>query len=289
MAGVRPIQRSRELLRFVRLHLPASKSLVCRHEALPRCGVEDRVVVSLTTIPDRIGRIRPTLLSLLDQTRRPDRIVLNLPKTSHREGRDYVIPPFVEALSACIDIHRCDRDWGPATKLLPTLEIEREPNTRIVVVDDDQVYPRNMIEELVAWSERLPEAAPCSRGHGIPPGNVHEDRDTHYGTDVGRPIPVEIMQGSAGFLVRRRFCSDEIFDYGEAPPESFFVDDIWFAGHLAGRKVERFVVPFSNCYSRIASWSARRSLSLSHAENRGNRNTETLYHHFADRWTVLDR
>ena len=40
-----------------------------------------RVVVSLSTLPDRIPNLQPTIESVINQTRSPDEIVLALPDT----------------------------------------------------------------------------------------------------------------------------------------------------------------------------------------------------------------
>ncbi len=283
----RPLTWLREMLRFPALHWRDPAHYRARYAATPRVDTASRVVVSLTTIPDRIAHIGPTLLSLLDQTRRPDSIVLNLPSHARREDRRYAIPSFLEALDVVERID-CGEDRGPATKLLPTLEREADPDTRIIVVDDDQVYPRNLVETLVGWSERLPDAAVCSRGFRIPAGFDIENRDTLYGTHLREPARIEIMQGSAGFLVRPRFFDARVFDYADAPPEAFFVDDVWFAGRLARSGVDRYVVPFDGCYSRIATWSARRSLSLWTRENADGSNDAILYRYFSDAWKAVD-
>jgi hypothetical protein len=283
----RPLTWLREMLRFLALHGLGTERYRERHRATPRVESPDRVVVSLTTIPDRIRHIGPTLHSLLDQTRRPDAIVLNLPSHARREDRTYVIPPFLDALDAVERID-CGEDRGPGTKLLPTLERERDPDTRIIVVDDDQVYPRNLVENLVEWSQRLPDAAICSRGFRIPAEYDIENRDTIYGTHIRDSERIEIMQGSAGFLVRPRFFDASVFDYSDAPAEAFFVDDVWFAGQLARAGVDRYVAPFDNCYSRIATWTARRSLSLWTRENADGSNDAILYRYFRDAWKAVD-
>jgi hypothetical protein len=283
----RPLRWASELWRFVALHALPSQTFIRRFEAAPRCDTPDRVVVSLTTIPDRIAKIRPTINSLLDQSRRPDAICLNLPSHARRERREYTIPEFLKQIPQVERID-CGEDRGPGTKLLPTLEREKDPNTRIIVMDDDQIYPRNLVETLVGASDEMPDAAVGSRGFAIPAGYDIERRNTLYGTHLARPEPVEIMQGSAGFLVRPRFFTKDLFDYSDAPPESFFVDDVWVAGHMARNGVPRFIVPFDNCYSRIATWTARRSLSLWHGENQDGGNDEILYRYFADDWRLVD-
>src|SRR5262245_42048718 len=82
------------------------------------------VVVSFTTSPTRLHKCRPVIDSLLNQTRRPDAILLNLPPRFDRTGEEF--PPDESLPNWLIDnslvkIQRCDRDWGPATKILPTV------------------------------------------------------------------------------------------------------------------------------------------------------------------------
>ncbi|MBW2384058.1 MAG: glycosyltransferase family 2 protein [Deltaproteobacteria bacterium] len=283
----RPVSWAQELIRFVYLHRASARACVRRYERASRSDVPDRVVVSLTTIPDRIDRIRPTLNSLLDQTRRPDAIYLNLPNESRREGRGYELPAFLTEYGP-VHVIDCGEDMGPATKLLPTLAREKEPDTRIVVTDDDQIYPRNMIETLVDWNQKLPEAVVCARGFCVPAGFRIHARNTQLGENLGQPEPIEIIQGSGSYLVRSRYFSEDVFDYSAAPKEAFFQDDIWFSAHLARRGIERFVVPFDNCYTRIASWSARNTVSLWGGENRDGRVDETMLSYFQDAWRLVD-
>ncbi len=283
----RPVQRMKELSRFVALHCTASESLQERNKTLPRCEGGARVVLSLTTIPDRIARLGPTLNSLLDQTRRADAIYLNIPRYARREQCQYEIPESLQRLS-CVERVACDQDHGPATKLIPTLARETDPESCIIVVDDDQIYPRNMLETLLSHSQKLPDAALCSRGFRIPANFHAESRDTLYGTHIQHLQRVEIMQGSAGFLVKPRFFTRDVFDYSDAPDQAFYCDDVWFAGHLARNRVERYVVPFDNCYSRIDSWTTRGTRSLYRNENRTGENDAILFRHFADCWRDID-
>jgi hypothetical protein len=285
--GLRLSDRSGELLRFLAMHYEKTDSICQRAEGLPRCEGHPRVVVSLTTIPERIGGILPTLHSIVDQTRRPDAIYLNLPEFSERQQSGYVRPSFLNDLPL-LEVTPCEKDWGPATKLIPTLLRERDPETAIVVIDDDQVYPREMLETLCDASDEMPEAALASRGYRIPSRLDIRKRVTLYGTHLQAPLPIEIVQGSAGFFVKRRFFDDAVFDYSEAPKSAFFCDDVWFAGHLARRNIDRLVVPFPGVFGRLASRTNRRTLSLYHNENSNGLNEFELYWHFSDHWKHLD-
>ena len=114
------------------------------------------IVVTLTTTPSRIGLLAPTLKSLLDQTRMPARIVLNLPRFSTREQVPYVVPAELETLDS-LQIRRCD-DLGPATKLIPSV-LNEPPDTPLVVVDDDRIYPPWLIARYETAAAAQPDRA----------------------------------------------------------------------------------------------------------------------------------
>src|SRR2546423_1101232 len=82
-----------------------------------------RVIASLSTLPDRINHLRPTLQSLLTQTRPPDEIVVAIPEFCIREQKAYAIPDYLLRLPR-VRILRCEKDWGPATKFIPTIQDE---------------------------------------------------------------------------------------------------------------------------------------------------------------------
>ena len=207
------------------------------------------VVVSLTTIPSRIDFIAETLKSLMVQTRAPREIRINLPATSIREKRDYVIPQWLEELRS-IKLVRCE-DWGPATKLLPALSAY-EADQAILVVDDDRIYAPNTVEVLEAAAREEPNAA-LGLGGWIAPADL-TDRPTTLISNVFQmppaPLrtarlrtrtPVDILQGFSGYVVRPRFFDlGAVTDYSRAPAAAFFVDDVWISAHCRAAK---YVVP----------------------------------------------
>src|SRR5438105_8298999 len=134
-------------------------------ETLASSGKPDcrRVIASLSMVPDRIDNLRPTIRSLLKQTRPPDEIVLAIPEFSVREQRPYLVPEYISRLPRVRILH-CGKDWGPATKFIPVVQEERAAergNTLIMVVDDDRVYPRNALESYLYYNAQLPDAALC--------------------------------------------------------------------------------------------------------------------------------
>src|SRR5437867_9393221 len=174
-----------------------------------------RVIVSLSTVPDRINNLRPTIRSLLKQTRPPDEIVLAIPEFSVREQRPYVVPEYLLRLPRVRVLH-CAEDWGPATKFIGAIQDELaagRKNSLIMVVDDDRLYPPDALETYLYYSEQLPNAALCFRGAAMPSTLDWDDAKMIYAKDLREPRPVAVITGCGSYLVRARFFARSLLDY----------------------------------------------------------------------------
>ena len=79
------------------------------------------IYVSLSTIPQRLKNLYKAVESLLKQTRKPDKIFINIPLKYRRFSEtieDDQIPKFDNSI---VEITRCE-DCGPGTKLLGSLD-----------------------------------------------------------------------------------------------------------------------------------------------------------------------
>ena len=244
---IRNVRSRRRQVRFIRETL-----------ANGRRSNDRRVIASLSTVPDRIGNLEPTIRSLLKQTRPPDEIVLAIPEFSVREQRPYVVPKYIAQLPRVRVLH-CAEDWGPATKFIGAIRDElaagRE-NTLIMVVDDDRLYPRDALETYLYYSEQLPNAALCFRGAAMPSTLDWDDAKMIYAKDVREPRPVAVITGCGSYLVQPRFFDQSLWDYSKAPSVVFYIDDIWISAWLSRRGVKRYVIPAS---ARMGRSSNRRS------------------------------
>jgi len=206
-------------------------------------------LVSLTTIPSRLPHMAATLKSLMRQKRAPARIVINLPDFSKRENAPYTVPAFLHGLKS-VEIIRC-ADLGPATKAVPTL-LREPPERKIIVVDDDRIYPPNLVGDLEDAADQDVNSAFGMSGWVVPadltdrPATIGDNLHMRAPSSVRArrlrsPMPVDILQGLSGYLVRPGFFDlRRLTDYADAPPESFFVDDVWISGHC---NADRFVIP----------------------------------------------
>src|SRR5947208_12424965 len=268
------IRKRRRQVRFIREVLASSRKSDGR-----------RVIASLSTVPERIGNLGPTIRSLLRQTRPPDEIVVAVPEYSIREQRSYVVPKYVSRWPRLRVLH-CPRDWGPATKFIPIVREELTAgrgNTLIVVVDDDRIYPRDALETYLYYSEQLPDAALCFRGAAMPSTLDWDDAKMIYAKDLREPRPVAVITGCGSYLVQPRFFDRSLWNYSEAPPVAFYIDDIWISAWLSRRGVKRYVVPGS-ATMRSVRWQ-RRTLSLNKNHGRQKLNNEIIAF-FRDAWDV---
>ena len=115
-----------------------------------------KVIVSFTTSPCRISKTKIMIDSILNQTRKPDYFLLNIPKIFPRTGKSYNIPDFIKDNDRLI-VNVIDRDLGPATKVIPTIQFIKDNNidiseTRIIYVDDDIKQLPNMIKTFLKFS-----------------------------------------------------------------------------------------------------------------------------------------
>src|SRR6266581_5199619 len=269
-------RKHRRQVRFIRETLESSGKPDCR-----------RVIASLSTVPDRINNLRPTIRSLLKQTRPPDEIVLAIPEFSLREQRSYEVPEYVSRLPRVRILH-CRRDWGPATKFIPIVREELAAgrgDTLIVVVDDDRVYPRDALETYLHYHAQLLEAALCFRGAAMPRTLDWRDARMIRARELRQPEPAAVMTGCGSYLIQPRFFDESLWDYSKAPQAAFFMDDIWISGCLSCRKVKRYVVPASAMMRSV--FRQRRTLSLHDVPSGRQQNNNETIAFFGDSWDIF--
>ena len=195
------------------------------YESIPRVNIRDRIVISMTTIPSRLDKLAPTLSSLLSQSRRVDEIRLNIPYKTMK-GEQYKIPEYFDELEH-IKIYRITKDYGPSSKLLPTVKDEAS-NTNIVVVDDDMIYGSRLVQMLANIFKKCGEKAVITN-YGC---NRHDNKITRMYNYFSGEKRVYLLFGCGGYILKASMIPEEIYDYDNGPPEAKYVDDNWISGWL---------------------------------------------------------
>ena len=129
------------------------------------------IIVSMTSYGKRIRTLPIVLESLYGQTLMPDKILLYIDEKYKSRGDDEYLKQVVDPI---VEIRWINRDLGPHTKYYYSFKqfskeqlTEKHDDICIVTVDDDEVYPDTLIEELVKCHERFPNAVIAKRTHLI--------------------------------------------------------------------------------------------------------------------------
>jgi len=171
------------------------------------------IYISISTIPQRIKNLNESIKSLLNQTKKPDKIFINIPFKYQRFTeiiKDDQIPKFDSNL---IEITRCE-DCGPATKLLGSLN-KFEKNSLVILADDDHVYENYMIEKFFYFYSKSPNNA-----------------YSFYVHPLGK---FGIGQGADGFAINTNHLTGVKIFYDKVVKnykELFLHDDLWISYFL---------------------------------------------------------
>jgi len=137
-------------------------------------------------------------------------------------------------------------DFGPATKILGALMVEKDPSTIIVTVDDDVPYPRVVIEALATLSP--PDAVVCRTCQHYVKGDwFHEDRVGGLTLALRWSNAVYCpgwIMGVAGAVYRVGMFHEDVFEEArKLSRDCFLNDDVWLSGYLKNKGVPRIMLP----------------------------------------------
>lgn len=218
-------------------------------------------IITLSTIPPRFHLLAPTLQCLLRQRRPAAQIRLYIPQTYRRfPNWDGTLPNVPEGIT----IHRCDRDLGPATKILPAARDLAGQDVDLLFCDDDKLYDRDWHDRLkraatlhpdtviVEAGENLPDIADDTRAADrLPRAKRWARKPLGYRLkrvlSLGRiksPMYansgyVDLLCGHGGVLLRPEWLTDDAWDI---PDIIWTVDDPWLSGQFERRGIPIWLV-----------------------------------------------
>lgn len=230
-------------------------------------------VVSVTSYGRRVRSVLYyTLISILRQTLTPDKIIVWLQEDQWTYDS---LPKRLKDLSKFgIEFKFCS-DLRSYKKLLPSLQLY--PNSLIVTFDDDVIYEKEILADLISEHRRNPSAIVC--GHARYPQQMQE-RFTEYNSWPGPPIVYEkakfIMPvGAGGVLYPPNSLHEEVLNYDIAQKLCPIADDLWFwimakrnnTSHIVIRQDKSIGDGFDDLYQVMHKGSA-----LTHSNSKKNLN-----------------
>ena len=165
--------------------------------------MEKFFIISLTTLPSRYKSLKECLQSLLNQNYSNYEIHLNIPKKNKFEG------PYTHKLDYNNDklkifyIH----DIGSISKIYYTLDRIEDHNQRIISVDDDIIYDKDMLIEYNKVLDMYNDS--CIGYAGICKVNNNDKYKHSCIGPVKTPQCVGILEGYKSICYKRNFFSDD--------------------------------------------------------------------------------
>ncbi|GMO15787.1 MAG: glycosyl transferase [Mycoplasmoidaceae bacterium] len=192
----------------------------------------ENIIVSLTSFPERIDNLYKTIESLFNQSIRPNKIVLWLNKLQF--AKIDLPKSLTEITKIGLEIKWVKKDFKSFNKLYYSL-IEY-PSDIIITVDDDQIYMKNLIKELIKAHKKYPDSIISTTLHEYITKNnqllSYYDRRVNsqrsHPKIAQTPRYCHQLMGYAGVLYKKVFFNDEFFNYSSFTKLCHKNDDIWF-------------------------------------------------------------
>lgn len=190
-----------------------------------------KIIVSLTTFPGRINLVYKTITTLLQQTVKPDEVILWL---ANEQFPTHELPENLTRLQEFgLTIKWCE-DIRSYKKLIPTLM--EHPDDIIITTDDDYYYDKNLIKTLLEEHEKYPECIIGTRAMlhvRQKSGKLKLIRRSYIYDDTYLPSFLNSFIGFGGVLYPPHSLHPDVLDKEKFMKLIPTNDDAWFWLHGA--------------------------------------------------------
>ena len=225
--------------------------------------MNEKIVVSLSTIPPRFGNLGETLTNILNQNYTADEIRVYIPKYYRRFPKHSFSLPEIPRRGN-IKIKVVDDDLGPATKVLYCAKAYWGTRTRIIYCDDDRLPDRNWLQAFKNASSKNTDKAIVASGFNLSRYNLFTSKIRYPRAvkkrvienpgyirarihqkvkeivfqkpfqkpsriNFKRPGYIDIGAGYGGVSIKPEFFDSTAF---KIPDILWTTDDIWLSGFL---------------------------------------------------------
>ncbi|MET3035630.1 hypothetical protein ABXT08_05990 [Chryseobacterium sp. NRRL B-14859] len=187
-----------------------------------------KIIVSLTTFPDRVDKVWIVIETMLRQTLLPSKIILWLAEEQFPNKEKDLSKSLIYYLkNNLLEIKFLKDDLRSHKKYYYALQ--EYPDDIIITVDDDIFYSNNIVEDLVTLHKKYPATLCSLRGHRVTKKNdkitKYKDWEKIFGF-FGPTFEVFHTSGG-GTLYKKDFFKDEVFNLEVIKKYCFFADDVW--------------------------------------------------------------
>jgi hypothetical protein len=178
------------------------------------------------------------LKTILEQSYSPYEIHFNIPYKYNFTNEELIIPDWLKDFESKYDHLKIFRtiDYGPITKIFPTLERIQDPDTIIIVVDDDLYYMDGLIEAHLEARIKYPN---CAIGFA---GLSAIDGSCHFCTTLQNDTIVKILEGYKSVSYLRSFFNLEELERDFM--DKSWNDDLLLSAYMGYKNIQKIVVAY---------------------------------------------
>lgn len=242
---------------------------VC-HKGLNQIERNPRIIVSLTSFPQRIAILPIVLRRIFAQTLRPDKVVIWLAKEQFPNRENDLPDELLKFKEYGLEIQWCDDDMKAYKKSLPSFE--KYPDDIVIIIDDDLVYRLDHIEKLYKAHLEYPNAIIGSRAHKITltsDGKVapYVKWGSQYLKNLGQIKEDWFFTGGAGTLFPPHIFGEDVFNYDVIKEKCPYADDVWLNIHAAINKVPIVSIGTNNYITDLGKADSERLWNINREQN----------------------
>ncbi|MCL1961771.1 MAG: hypothetical protein FWG56_08390 [Desulfovibrionaceae bacterium] len=222
------------------------KNLFFHHE-IKKFLLEKEIILSFTSFPKRINLMEDVIAKLLNQSYRPNKIILWLAKDQF-PNKEKDLPNYLKNIDGNnFYIEWCE-DIKSYKKLVPSLRIFKDAT--VVTCDDDILYDKNWLLELVAEYLKNPEVIHCHRAHEISLDTENMPltyKKWRRNTKNEKISYRNFFTGCGGVLYPQNTFDKRVLDSEKFMNICSHGDDIWFWGMAVMNKKKINVIQ-NSCF-----------------------------------------
>ena len=183
------------------------------------------IIVSLTTYGKRIYDVPFTIESIMQQSMKPNRIILWLDNSF----KDKQLPQsLLSQKKRGLEIFFCD-DIRSYTKLVPALRTY--PNDAIITIDDDCLYDFDILEKLITAYLQDSQYIYCTRFHRMTfagDNTLKPYNEWEWRSKIEEASHLNFATGVGGVLYPPHSLDKEVSNESIFMDICKFADDVWF-------------------------------------------------------------
>lgn len=190
---------------------------------------DKKIIVSLTSFPARINIVHKTINTLLNQTFKPDKVILWLGGEQFPNKEKDLPESLLSLQNYGLEIGWCE-DIRSYKKLIPSLQ--KYPNDIIVTTDDDIYYPKDWLLGLYEAYQKNPNCICASRicvgffeGENFKMSSLNIPKEKNIKTSI-----LNQLIGCGGVLYPPNCLMEEILNIENIKTLIPSHDDIYFWG-----------------------------------------------------------